>query len=80
MRRLLVAGCFVLLGAGPSLSADKKPLDFQEVLCALAERAPHVDLLPDGVDRFGENGEFHTLVTPPLTSWRNLQPARALGR
>jgi len=31
-----------------------------------------MDALPDGVDRMGENGEFHTLLEPPPGSWRGL--------
>jgi diphthamide synthase (EF-2-diphthine--ammonia ligase) len=28
--------------------------------------------LPEGIDRFGENGEFHTLVRPPAAPWQSL--------
>ena len=35
-----------------------------------------LDSLPSEVDRFGENGEFHTRVTPPAGHWRDL--ARSL--
>ena len=31
-----------------------------------------MDALPDGIDRMGENGEFHTLLEPPSGSWREL--------
>ena len=34
--------------------------------------AQWLDQLPADVDRFGENGEFHTLVKPPSRSWRRL--------
>jgi ATP-binding cassette subfamily B (MDR/TAP) protein 1 len=31
-----------------------------------------MDALPEGIDRMGENGEFHTLVEPPAGGWRAL--------
>ena len=31
-----------------------------------------LDRLPPDIDRFGENGEFHTLVTPPEGGWRGM--------
>ena len=31
-----------------------------------------LDKLPVDIDRFGENGEFHTLVMPPKGGWRKL--------
>ena len=31
-----------------------------------------LDTLPENVDRFGENGEFHTRVIPPDGPWTNL--------
>ena len=42
--------------------------------CAVGDRftSDWLNLLPKEVDRFGENGEFHTLVAPPNRSWRNL--------
>ena len=51
-------------------------------ICSVGDRftADWLDQLPDDVDRFGENGEFHTLVTPPATSWRNLQSDRLSDR
>ena len=62
-------------GATATVSAVTDPA--MTKVCAVGDRftSEWLDCLPNGVDRFGENGEFHTLVTPPITAWRNLAGA-----
>jgi len=63
---------FFASGATATVSAVSDP--GLATVCSVGDRftIDWLNLLPDGVDRFGENGEFHTLVTPPTTSWRDL--------
>jgi ATP-binding cassette subfamily B (MDR/TAP) protein 1 len=70
---------FFSSGATATVSAVTEGL---ASFCSVGDRftADWLDQLPDDVDRFGENGEFHTLVTPPATSWRNLQSDQRIDR
>lgn len=59
-------------GAQATVSAVASPL-LQEFWAVGDTFTPDwLDSLPSEVDRFGENGEFHTQVAPPKGSWRAL--------
>ena len=62
-------------GATATVSAVADP--GLATVCAVGDAftSDWLNLLPEDVDRFGENGEFHTFVTPPDMSWRNLASA-----
>ena len=66
---------FFASGATATVSAVADPV--LATGCAAGDEftTDWLNMLPDGIDRFGENGEFHTLVSPPTTSWRNLAVA-----
>jgi len=64
--------CFFASGASATLSA----LSDEALAAHYAVGEPFtsawLDQLPEHVDRFGEGGEFHTLVRPPKRPWQTL--------
>ncbi len=71
---------FFASGASATVSAIADPTLVET--CTVGDKftAAWLNMLPDSVDRFGENGEFHTLVSPPNLPWRKLRMAKASVR
>lgn len=59
-------------GATATVSAVASPSLRTRVAVGDTLTAEWMDTLPDGVDRMGEQGEYHTLVVPPPGGWRSL--------
>ena len=63
---------FFASGAEASLSAVADAALAQTCAVGDAFTPSWLASLPEGIDRFGENGEFHTLVRPPEAPWQSL--------
>ena len=63
---------FFASGAEAALSAVAEPSLAGTCEVGDAFTPSWLAALPEGIDRFGENGEFHTLVRPPASPWRTL--------
>lgn len=63
-----------LWASGATATVSAVAADDLKTRVAVGERlsADWMDALPEGIDRMGENGEFHTLVSPPEGGWRAL--------
>ena len=63
-----------LWGSGAVATVSAIADDRLQTRVGVGERltAAWMDALPEGVDRMGERGEFHTLVHPPAGGWRAL--------
>ena len=68
----VLEAAFFASGAKATVSAVASPLLEQRWSVGDAFTPDWLDSLPPEVDRFGENGEFHTQVRPPDCSWREL--------
>jgi len=61
---------FVASGASATISAVADPRCLAAGNVGDPFGSNWIDRLPDELDSFGENGEFHTLVRPPFGGWK----------